>query len=54
MQSKAIRGTVLAELLEEYVTTLNKGSVPNVSAAWDSYMQKETDELMHHAKRGIE
>ena len=54
MQSKAIRGAVLAELLEEYVQTLNKGSVPNVSAAWDSYMQKESGELMQYAKETIE
>jgi len=44
MQSKAIRGAVLAELLEEYVVALNKGSVPNVSSAWDSYMQREVSE----------
>ena len=34
--------------------TLNKGSVPNVSAAWDSYMQKESGELMQYAKETIE
>ena len=54
MQSKAIRGSVLAELLEEYVAALNSGSVPNVSAAWDNYMQKESNELVQHVKDAIE
>ena len=54
MQSKAIRGSVLAELLDEYVQALNSGSVPNVSSAWDNYMQKESNELMQAVKEAIE
>lgn len=54
MQSKAIRGAVLAELLEEYVVALNKSNVLNVSSAWDGYMQKESSELMQYAKEAID
>lgn len=40
MNSRPIRGAVLADLFEQYVSHLNKGGVPNVSSAWDNYMQR--------------
>ena len=54
MNSRPIRGAVLADLFEQYVQHLNKGGVPNVSSAWDSYIQKQIGELTALARDTID
>lgn len=44
INGKKMTGTVLANLIEEFVNAINKGSVPNINNAWDSVINKDINE----------
>jgi hypothetical protein len=49
MNGKKMTGSVLANLLEEFVNAINKGSVPNINNAWDSVISKDINECFNKA-----
>jgi hypothetical protein len=51
INGKRITGPVLANLLEEFVNSINKGGVPNINNAWDNVISKDIEDLKIKALR---
>ncbi|CAD8209805.1 unnamed protein product [Paramecium octaurelia] len=45
-----LNGKRLIELVTQYVTTINNGSVPNIENVWDRILSKEFNKMMEKAK----
>ena len=50
MLNKFITGSILANLIEQYVEAINKGAAPNVSSAWESVLKSEINSSFDRAK----
>lgn len=48
-----LNGKRLIELVTQYVTTINNGSVPNIENVWDRILSKEFNKMMEKAKEII-
>lgn len=53
MLNKFISGPILANLIESYVESINRGSVPNVSSAWESVLKAEINQSYEKAKNYV-
>jgi hypothetical protein len=49
INGKKMTGTVLANLIEEFIIAINKGSVPNINNAWDSVIKQDIQEYYNKA-----